>query len=427
MQHKPSVFTILLWVALAGLCVGVIVMAPGTVDAYVTLAREQQAMPTPTANTGSVLMVTADPANTPTPTQLLLKLGAKSEEVTKLQTKLMELGYLTGEADGQYGQATAQAVKLFQAQLGLAADGVAGSATLTALYSTTAPTYIPTPTPSPTPSQLQKGDKGDAVTALQQRLKDLGYYSGTVDGDFGGGTQEAVRFFQQQNGLDVDGVCGPGTMAAVFAETAPRAQATPTPNPSELPILVNRDHPVAEGYKPTGLVLLRNVLPASLVYVKGSEIEGDATAVAALQEMFEAAKADGITGFQISAGYRSYDYQQELFNKQVDAYLQDGRTKASAISATRLTVADPGTSEHHTGLAFDITVAGTIFKGTKQQIWLHKNCWDYGFIVRYQDGKEDVTGFIAEDWHIRYVGVEHATAMRDQNLSLEEYLAKLTQ
>ena len=90
-------------------------------------------------------------------------------------------------------------------------------------------------------------------------------------------------------------------------------------------------------------------------------------------------------------------------------------------------MADPGTSEHHTGLAFDITVAGTIFKGTKQQIWLHKNCWDYGFIVRYQDGKEDVTGFIAEDWHIRYVGVEHATAMRDQNLSLEEYLAKLTQ
>ena len=66
MQYKPSVFTILLWVALAGLCVGVIVMAPGTVDAYVTLAREQQATPTPTANTGSVLMVTADPANTPT-------------------------------------------------------------------------------------------------------------------------------------------------------------------------------------------------------------------------------------------------------------------------------------------------------------------------------------------------------------------------
>ncbi len=427
MQYKPSVFTIVLWVALAALCAGIFLLAPGTLNAYHTLAREQSATPTPTAYTGSVLAVTADPALTPTPTALVLKLGVRGDEVTRLQTQLQALGYYTGEVDGQYGQGTAFAVKLFQAQAGLADDGLAGTATLAALYGGAAQTYVPTPTPSPTPSQLAKGDKGDAVTVLQQRLKDLGYYTASVDGDYGGGTQEAVRLFQSQNGLQADGVCGSATMAAVFADNAPHMQATPTPDPASLPILVNSSHPVAADYQPTGLVTLRNVLPASLVYVKGSEIQGNQEAVDALMEMFTAAKAAGVTGFQISAGYRSYAYQKQLFDKSVQSYLDQGRTKASAISATRLTVADPGTSEHHTGLAFDITVADTTFKGTKQQIWLHKHCWDYGFIVRYQEGKEDITGFIAEAWHIRYVGVTHATAMRDQDLCLEEYLDKMGQ
>ena len=171
-------------------------------------------------------------------------------------------------------------------------------------------------------------------------------------------------------------------------------------------------------------MLLRNVLPSSLVYVKGSEIEGDRTAVAALQTMLEAAAADGVTGWQISAGYRSYNYQQTLFDRQVKQYQAEGMSRDKAVSATRLTVADPGTSEHHTGLAFDVTVAGTTFKGTDQQKWLHKNCWDYGFIIRYQEDKEKITGFLAEAWHIRYVGVKHSVVMRDKNLCLEEYLGQ---
>ena len=427
MRQKPSLFTILLWIAIAGCCVGAVLLTPGAVDAYTTLNRERNATPTPTAITQSVLMVTADPNNTPTPTAMVLKAGVSGDEVTRLQTKLKELGYYTDEVDGQYGQGTALAVKLFQGQLGLAADGLAGTETLAALYSDRAAQYIPTPTPSPTPSQLSKGDQGDAVSTLQQRLKDLGYYSGKVDGDYGGGTQEAVRLFQSQNSLTVDGVCGGATMAAIFATDAPSAQVTPTPDPANLPMLVNRDHPVDESYTPGHLVVLRNVLPSSLVYVKGKDIQGDQTAVTALQEMFEAAKTEGITGWQISAGYRSFDYQQELFDKQVAEYVAKGKTHADAVSITRQTVADPGTSEHHTGLAFDVTVADTIFKGTKQQIWLHKNCWDYGFIVRYQEGKEAITGYTAEVWHIRYVGVQHSTVIRDKNWCLEEYLQAMGQ
>ena len=189
-------------------------------------------------------------------------------------------------------------------------------------------------------------------------------------------------------------------------------------------VLVNREHPVGADYEPDDLVKLKNVMPSSLVTVKGSDIEGDRTAANAMIEMFEAAKADGVTGWQISAGYRSYEYQQELFDEQVAEYRAEGFTQEKAVSATRNTVADPGASEHHTGLAFDITVAGTTFKGTEQQIWLHKHCWDYGFIIRYQEDKEDITGFLAECWHIRYVGLPHSTEMRDRNLCLEEYLGE---
>jgi D-alanyl-D-alanine carboxypeptidase len=426
MRKKPTVFTLVLWVALAGCCVGVLLLLPKTIDAYNAYTIERDATPTPTAVIASVLQVTVDPANTPSPTPMVLSAGSSGDAVSKLQTRLQALGFYSGALDGQYGQGTAAAVKLFQSQHGLTADGLAGTETLNALYSDAAETYIPTPTPSPTPSMLSKGDKGDAVRALQQRLKDLGYYSGNVDGDFGGGTQEAVRLFQSQNGLDVDGVSGGATLAAVFASDAPTVSVTPTPDPASLPILVNKDHPITADYQPQDLVNLRNVLPSSLVYVKGSDIQGNRDAAAALQTMFEAAKADGITGWQISAGYRSYNYQQQLFQDKVDEYIAQGKSKADAVAATKLTVADPGTSEHHTGLAFDITVANTIFKGTKQQIWLNKHCWDYGFIIRYQEGKEKITGFVAECWHIRYVGVQHSTVMRDHDWCLEEYIEEMT-
>ncbi|MEG0125230.1 MAG: M15 family metallopeptidase, partial [Clostridia bacterium] len=108
--------------------------------------------------------------------------------------------------------------------------------------------------------------------------------------------------------------------------------------------------------------------------------------------------------------------------KRVKEFEAQGMNHKKAVSATSQTVADPGTSEHHTGLAFDITVKGTTFKGTEQQKWLQKHCWDYGFVIRYQEDKEAITGFLAECWHVRYVGLNHSIAMRDGNLCLEEYL-----
>ncbi len=425
-RRTPTPFTLVLWIVLAASVVAVFVLGPGTLTDYQQMQTELNATPTPTAQVDSMLLVTIDPNNTPSPTPLLMKVGSAGDEVTRIQERLKELGFYSGEVDGKYGQGTAEAVKQFQSQHNLAADGIAGNDTVTWLFSGSAATYIPTPTPSPTPAMLQKGDKGGSVTALQERLKELGFYTTSVDGDFGGGTTEAVRLFQSQHGLDVDGIAAEKTLALLYSDQAKQVVATPTPDPASLPMLVNKENLVTDNYKPGSLVNLRNTLPSSLVMVKGSDIQGDKAAVQALQTMLEAAKADGVTGFQVSAGYRSVKYQKQLFDKQVDEYLSDGRSKASAISATRLTVADPGASEHHTGLAFDMTVSGTIFKGTEQQIWLHKHCWEYGFIIRYQEDKEKITGIIAECWHIRYVGVQHSIPMRDKNLCLEEYIQLMT-
>lgn len=422
MRGRIRPVTVILWLLLIAGVAGIAITAPALQDARERLGIELAATPTPTANVSSMLMVTIDPNNTPAPTALLLKLGVKGDEVTKLQTRLRELGYYTGDVDGAYGPGTQEAVIRFQTQHGLSADGIAGEGTRSALYAPGAQAFIPTPTPSPSASLLKKGDNGDAVKAMQERLRELGYYNGSVDGDFGGGTEEAVRLFQRQNDLDVDGIAAAMTFSVLYSEQARQVTVTPTPDPNQLPILVNRDHPIGEDDEPGDLVLLQNVIPSSVAAVKGSDIEGDRTAVNAMIEMFKAAHADGITNWQISAGYRSYSYQKKLFDRQVQEYLDQGFSQANAVSATRQTVADPGTSEHHTGLAFDITVPGTIFKGTPEQIWLHEHCWDYGFVIRYQEDKEKITGYIAECWHIRYVGLPHSQEMRDRNWCLEEYV-----
>ncbi len=206
------------------------------------------------------------------------------------------------------------------------------------------------------------------------------------------------------------------------AETA--AVETDVLAPS-LPILVNLTHPVEEDFLPADLVLLTDVLDASLVRVKHAGTQAVRGAAEALEVMLEAARADGIKNWQINTAYRSIADQEKLLEDKIKTYQKNNPSwsRSRAKSAALRTVAEPGCSEHHLGLAFDITMKGAeTFKGTKQCKWLHANCWDYGFIVRYQADKEAITGFTAEEWHIRYVGVEHARAMRDNNFCLEEYL-----
>ncbi len=294
----------------------------------------------------------------------------------------------------------------------------------------------PDPNATPTPELVRTGTTGDSVTELQERLKALGYYTGNVDGQFGPGTKAAVTLFQQQHGLTADGIVGPNTSAMLFSDQAHQVVVTPTPSPAPTPdvepgmmangypLLVNKQNYLPDSYRTVELVNMRQYCNSSIVTIKGSEIQGEKVAVDALLTMLQAAHADGLTVWQISAGYRSIQYQQELFDERVYAYRQEGYSGSQARAKVRETVADPGASEHHTGLAFDVTVPGEQFSNTQQHLWLAQHCWEYGFIIRYQREKEDITGFSYEPWHIRYVGTTHSIPMRDEGLCLEEYLNK---
>ena len=277
---------------------------------------------------------------------------------------------------------------------------------------------------------LKSGSKGEEVRSLQLRLLELGYLDGEPDGIYGPGTKEAVKAFQKRNSLSVDGIAGRQTQTQLYSENAiavpPPAEPTDV-LAGEWPVLTNLAQPVEADFVPADLVLLTEYCDAGLVKIKYPSTRGVRTAVEALVRLLEAARTDGITRWQVSAGYRSYEEQEKMLNNRISTYLKKnpewnrGRARRAALK----TVAEPGASEHHLGLSFDVNVPGaSSFVGTKQCTWLHEHCWEYGFIVRYQKGKESITGFSPEAWHIRYVGTEHSLIMQNEDLCLEEYLEK---
>ena len=277
---------------------------------------------------------------------------------------------------------------------------------------------------------LKNGSRGNRVIALQRKLEELGYLPGDIDGIFGAATRDAVRAFQRRNGLASDGIAGPETLSRLYsAEAIPVAAATDV-LAGVWPMLVNRDKMLDPDFTPKILVLISEICSEDLIHVKYSGMQGVREAVEALAAMLRAAHAEGLTKWQVSAGYRSLADQESMLNSKIRSYMDKNPSwkRSRARSAALRTVAEPGCSEHHLGLAFDVNVPGSAsFSGTRQCTWLHANCWDFGFIIRYQKGKESITGFTAEPWHIRYVGVEHSLAIRDQEVCLEEYLALAAQ
>ena len=137
----------------------------------------------------------------------------------------------------------------------------------------------------------------------------------------------------------------------------------------------------------------------------------------ALNEMFAGATNDGIT-LVFGSGYRSYELQKQFYDSYV---AKDGQAAADRYSAR------PGTSEHQTGLSFDATSVSekchleVCFVDTPEGQWIKANSYKYGFIIRYPDGKESVTGYQYEPWHLRYVGVELANELQKTGQTMEEF------
>lgn len=288
---------------------------------------------------------------------------------------------------------------------------------------TAAPTDTPEPTKAPTRT-LKKNFTGEDVKQLQQALIDLGYLNDAADGTFGTNTEEAVIRFQAVNGLSADGLAGVKTQELLYSGNALSADQAPKP---DFLMLVNRQHKLGKNDAPTDLVTIESVLSADIVKVKYSGTKADRTATEALGRMLSAAIADGLSNFQISSAYRTYGEQQKLVDNSVAKYQKNNPdwSRDRCLSATYNTVAPAGTSEHQTGLAFDITVPNVSFTGTAQQKWLHEHCAKYGFVVRFTADKQKLTGFVAESWHFRYVGVEAAQTMTQNNWCLEEYVEKM--
>lgn len=180
-------------------------------------------------------------------------------------------------------------------------------------------------------------------------------------------------------------------------------------------LLVNKNHPVPEGFT-VNLVDLSN----------GHAI--DERVYPDLQRMMNDARAAGLSPY-ICASYRTQEDQVKLFDTDVRKYKAEGYSEEEAKVKAASWVAVPGTSEHQLGLALDIVaskypVLDKQQEQTPEQIWLMKNSYKYGFILRYPSNKSEITGIGYEPWHYRYVGKEAAEEITKRGVCLEEYLGR---
>ena len=218
------------------------------------------------------------------------------------------------------------------------------------------------------------------------------------------GEKKIIYTITYEDGNEISRVI---TSEEIIVEPTDKVVAQGIFDPSSLTVCVNRKSTLSSDYKPTDLVLpdVRAVNSSNRLYMRKE-------AASALEELFKAAEDENYYLYAVS-GYRSYSYQKSIYNPY------------SGYSAPA------GASEHQLGLAMDITLAkynGTLsvdFGNTKEGKWVKENAHKYGFIIRYLQGKEDITGYNYEPWHLRYLGVDLATELYEKNITLEDLLADL--
>ncbi|MFO0920621.1 MAG: M15 family metallopeptidase [Candidatus Saccharimonadales bacterium] len=187
-----------------------------------------------------------------------------------------------------------------------------------------------------------------------------------------------------------------------------------TSQPGSIWWIVNKTRQLPEGYIPPDLIIpdVRLQFEPTANYMQFSK-----QAEPELTEMFNAAKRDNVE-LIFGSGYRSYDLQKQLYD---DYVAKDGQAEADRYSAR------PGTSEHQTGLSFDAFGEKVecnleiCYADTAEGKWIKDNSYKYGFIIRYPSGKESVTGYQYEPWHLRYVGKELAVELQKTGQTMEEF------
>ena len=178
-------------------------------------------------------------------------------------------------------------------------------------------------------------------------------------------------------------------------------------------ILTNAEYPVPEDYE------------VELEAIPGTEQSVDKRIYEPLMTMIGDMKDQGLSPI-VCSGYRTLDKQEKLFNRKVLSFVKAGHTKEESYNLARQTISIPGSGEHCLGLAVDFYTRRyhkleRAFEDTPESKWLVEHAQDYGFVMRYGENKTDITGIQYEPWHYRYVGVEAAKYMKDNELSLEEF------
>ncbi|MBS3681449.1 D-alanyl-D-alanine carboxypeptidase family protein [Ornithinibacillus massiliensis] len=283
---------------------------------------------------------------------------------------------------------------------------------------------------------LQKGDQNDNVIGLQEALIKIGYEiptTGTYDketvwaitdlqiqsedlmitGKYDEATRLVIEDYQDQESTVTSGE------GLAYSEDKPLDEETvELSNPFEVLALINKQHALPADYVPADLVFPDVPFPfvEDLPKKQIRQVAADA-----LEELFAAAEQEGLDLYAQS-GFRSFETQEYLFASYVSNH---GEEEANKFSAR------PGESEHQSGLAMDVTSPQVNFDlviefgDTKEGKWLKDHAAEYGFIIRYPKGKEDITGYQYEPWHIRYVGVKTASEIMERDITLEEYLEEL--
>ena len=234
-----------------------------------------------------------------------------------------------------------------------------------------------------------------------------------------------------------------GTEAAASGTSAAAAAETPTPTPTEAPkptaIPIDEQERVVTDVSGDWRLILVNpkhMLPedfyvdtAEIGFADDDEMLIDERIADLLDEMLYDCREAGCSPV-VRAGYRSQATQEYLYEEKIQEWIDDeGYSREEAEEVASTIVAYPGTSEHQLGLSADIADRDFPYLNASQadsptQQWLMEHCQEYGFILRFPDGKSDLTGIIFEPWHYRYVGKEAAAEIMERGICLEEYLAE---
>ena len=191
-------------------------------------------------------------------------------------------------------------------------------------------------------------------------------------------------------------------------------------NPDEYLKLISTKSSLSKDYSPTDLT--------DVIFTRK---DGRPTqrlrksAAMALEAMLKEAASEGYDDISVTSAFRDFDYQQQLYDNEVNSFRAKYGDKAEEQAAKN--VAIPGTSEHQSGLCADmhnLPSASESFSETDAYKWLYANCAKFGFILRFPNGKEDITGIVYEPWHYRFVGRYHAQKIMSSGLCLEEYVAQ---